>query len=694
VKVNTIELHEYPDAIELALDGKILFRHTREQPFAYAGRGVGRYDMYRGNFQVTERIEEMVALRNYSVLEKSSTLIRLRLQSGDAYRLDIAARLEDGRLVLAFSAGETAANRWRFFLPAESDEHVYGCGEQFSYFDLRGRHFPLWTGEQGVGRNKKTYITRLADLAEGAGGDYFWTFFPQTSFMSSRAYWAYLDTSAYAVFDFRDPDRHELYAWGLPERLVLGTGETMMAATQDLGAFFGRQRELPDWVHDGIILGIQGGTGVCREKLAAARRAGVPVCGIWAQDWQGIRMTSFGQRLRWNWEWDQERYPGLDRELPRLAAEGVRFLGYINPYVLKDHSLYQEALEKGYLARNAAGGVYLVDFGEFDAGIVDLTLPEAFDWYKGIIKRNLIAFGLAGWMADFGEYLPTDAILASGIGAELAHNQWPALWARCNREAVDETSVDEASADESSVDGTSGDRAPLFFMRAGGPGSQQYCPLMWAGDQNVDWSPDDGLPSVIPAALSLALSGHGLHHSDIGGYTTLFFLKRSRELFMRWTELAVFTPLMRTHEGNRPASNHQFDGDEQTLAHLARMVRLHVALKPYIKALVAENAREGVPVMRPLFLHYEADRAGWTIQDQYLFGPDLLVAPVLKKGAKTRLVHLPADRWVHLWTGAVHGVHGPEGHTFRQAAPLGCPPVFYRADSPWSGLFRAAKDQL
>lgn len=93
------------------------------------------------------------------------------------------------------------------------------------------------------------------------------------------------------------------------------------------------------------------------------------------------------------------------------------------------------------------------------------------------------------------------------------HNARPALWAKCNYEALEET-------------GKLGEI--LFFMRAGSTGSQKYSTMMWAGDQNVDWSLDDGLASVVPAALSLAMTGHGLHHSDIGGYTTLFEMKRSK----------------------------------------------------------------------------------------------------------------------------------------------------------------------
>jgi alpha-glucosidase len=401
----------------------------------------------------------------------------------------------------------------------------------------------------------------------------------------------------------------------------------------------------------------------------------VPICGVWAQDWEGINVTSFGQRLRWNWVWDRDRYPGLDEAIPRLAAEGVRFLGYVNPYVAKDRSLFLEARGRGFLAKDGSGADYLVDFGEFEAGIVDLTRTEAFEWYKSVIRRELVDFGLAGWMADFGEYLPTDAVLSSGESAETAHNAWPALWARCNREAVDES-------------GRSGEI--LYFMRAGGPGSQRWCPMMWAGDQNVDWSEDDGLPSVVTAALSLGLSGHGLSHSDIGGYTTLYGMRRTKELFMRWAELAALSPLMRGHEGNRPAENWQFDSDEETLAHLASMGRLHAALKPYLKAAVAENSSRGIPVMRPLFLEHEEDEAAWSIKDQYLLGRDLLVAPAMAEGALARRVHLPPGAWVGLWDGLSRDAPAPGGLDIEAEAPLGRPPAFYRAGSEWAALFASA----
>lgn len=143
--------------------------------------------------------------------------------------------------------------------------------------------------------------------------------------------------------------------------------------------------------------------------------------------------------------------------------------------------------------------------------------------------------------------------------------------------------------------------------------------MMWTGDQHVDWSIDDGLPAVIPATLSLAMSGYGIAHSDVGGYTTIMHMRRSKELLLRWEEMNVFSPLFRTHEGNQPVNNVQFDDDEELLAQLAKCGRMHVALKDYLKGLVAEEISDGTPVMRPLFYHYDEAEA-YTEKTEYLLG--------------------------------------------------------------------------
>jgi alpha-glucosidase len=224
----------------------------------------------------------------------------------------------------------------------------------------------------------------------------------------------------------------------------------------------------------------------------------------------------------------------------------------------------------------------------------------------------------------------------------------------------------------------------LFFMRAGFTGVQKYCPLLWAGDQSVDFTRHDGLVTVMAGALSSGLLGNAYHHSDIGGYTSLFGNVRTAELIMRWSEMAAFTPVMRTHEGNRPRENLQIDQDPDVLAHFARMTRVYVHLAPYLRSLVGEATSRGFPAQRPLFLHFEDDPRTYAIQDAYLYGADLLVAPVWRPGKESWSTYLPGGAdWVHVWSGTPH--RGGQEASVR--SPFGQPPVFYRRGSPFSGLF-------
>ncbi|WP_318366041.1 alpha-glucosidase [Enterobacter sp.] len=662
-----LELNTLPGGFTLTYQQRLILRHTPEAACLWVGAGEADIEMFRGNFSIKDRLNEKIALPDATVNAHAAGWT-IRFGRGDAVSATLKIGLDEaGRLLLTLQNDDASHNRIWLRLAANPEDHIYGCGEQFSYFDLRGKPFPLWTSEQGVGRNKQTLVTWQADCKENAGGDYYWTFFPQPTFVSTQKYYCHLDNSCYMNFDFSAPDYHELAIWENHTTLRVECAPTYITLLEKLTALLGRQPELPDWVYDGVTLGIQGGTDVCQKKLDTMRNAGVKVNGIWAQDWSGVRMTSFGKRVMWNWRWDSNNYPQLDDRIAQWKQEGVQFLSYINPYVASDRDLCAEAGRLGYLAKQANGDDYLVEFGEFYGGVVDLTNPQAFDWFKNVIKKNMIELGCGGWMADFGEYLPTDTYLHNGVSAEIMHNAWPALWAKCNYEALEET-------------GKLGEI--LFFMRAGSTGSQKYSTMMWAGDQNVDWSLDDGLASVVPAALSLAMSGHGLHHSDIGGYTTLFDMKRSKELLLRWCDFNAFTPMMRTHEGNRPGDNWQFDSDAETIAHFARMTTVFTTLKPYIKNAVAQNAKTGLPVMRPLFLHYEDDARVYSLKYQYLFGRDLLVAPVYEEGRDDWTLYLPQDAWINLWTG-----ERCDGGDVTVAAPLGQPPVFYRADSEWASLF-------
>ena len=651
---------------ELEHGGNVLLHSSPRRPMVYVGTGNEHIEMYRGNFKIEDYITERTPLP-----------VTAAEQTGTGWWLDFGGRLTAEVTVagdaveLAFTAPDEGINRFWLRVEADREERCYGCGEQMSYFNLRGRHFPLWTSEPGVGRDKSTYVTWRSDVENKAGGDYYNTNYPQPTYVSTRRYFLHADCSAYADFDFRSEEFHELQFWAVPNSIRVEFAGDWEELLYRLSGYFGRQPQLPDWVYDGVVIGVQGGTERSFHLLERSLRNGIKVCGIWCQDWAGKRETSFGRRLQWNWQHNEAMYPGLREKIREYKEKGIRFLAYNNCYLVSDGDLYREAKERGYFATARDGGEYLVDFGEFDCGVIDLTNPDAYAWYKDCIKTYILDLGIDGWMADFGEYLPTDIKLHSGESPMTAHNHWPALWAKCNYDAV----VESGKLGEA-----------VYFMRAGGTGSQKFCTLLWAGDQSVDFSTHDGLPTTIVAALSAGMSGCGLSHSDIGGYTSLFGNTRTKELFLRWAEMAVFTPVMRTHECNRPDENFQYYDDADTMERFAALVDIHVALKPYLKSLVAENAERGMPVQRPLFVHYPEDEEAYNLQTEYLFGRDLLVAPVLEEGVDTWEVYLPDDRWIHIWSGEAYS-----GGQIRVPAPMGQPPVFYRKDAPDHALFASLR---
>ncbi|MCR4999789.1 MAG: alpha-glucosidase [Lachnospiraceae bacterium] len=646
-------------------DGKEVFSYAPGKPLVYVGHGKEDVLMYRGNFRIEDYVDERTPLEVTNLLPTEDGLV-----ATFGWELEMTISINGDLCEIRFLQLNENINRFWFRTTSNTEEHLYGCGEQMSYFDLKGRHFPLWTSEPGVGRDKTTYITWRGDVDGMSGGDYYHTNFPQPTYVSSNKFYVHVQSTAYADFDFRNDAFNELQIWEVPEFIRIEGASSFVELLEKETAFLGRQPELPEWVYNGLIIGAQGGNERSFGILDKSIEAGVKVAGLWCQDWCGKRVTSFGKRLQWDWKFHQEMYPNLPQKIAELHKRGIKFLGYINPYLVKDGALFEEGKKHDVFAKKADGSLYLVDFGEFDCGVIDLTKPEAYQWFKDeVIKKYSIDIGIDGWMADFGEYLPTDDIvLASGKDAMKEHNHWPALWAKCNYDAVSES-------------GKLGE--VVYFMRAGGIGSQKYCTLLWAGDQSVDFTRHDGLCTVICAALSSGMIGCGLNHSDIGGYTSLYDNLRTKEVFLRWAEMAAFTPVMRTHEGNRPDTNFQYYDDDDCVKRLARLTGIYTKLAPLMKQLVKENADHGTPVQRPLFLHNEGDARSYTEQFEYLLGEHVLVAPVYTEGATEREVYLPSDGWVHLWTGKEYG----KGDCV-VPAELGDTPVFYKKGSEVEPLFR------
>jgi alpha-glucosidase len=345
-------------------------------------------------------------------------------------------------------------------------------------------------------------------------------------------------------------------------------------------------------------------------------------------------------------------------------------------------NLFREARDGGYMIRNEQAEPYMIQVTAFKVGLLDLTNPAARTWMKSVIREEMIQrAGCSGWMADFAEALPFDAVLYSGESATSFHNQYPVEWIRLHREAVEEH-------------GTLG--KTLIFNRSGHTRSPKHAMLLWEGDQLTTWDEYDGLVSALHGLINGGLSGITLNHSDTGGYTSLSKLclgySREAEQLKRWTEMNAFTAVLRTHEGNQPGANAQVYSDSESMAHFARFTKVYKALKFYREELMQQASARGWPLVRHLMLHYPDDEQAHMVGDQFLLGSELLVAPILNKCwtwpscSYDKEVYFPKGEWVHVWTGKVYGSNSG-GAKDIVPSPIGEPAAFYRRGSSVGAQF-------
>lgn len=513
-----------------------------------------------------------------------------------------------------------------------SDEQILGFGEQFSRVIKNGQHLVL----------------RCEDaLGTGTGLAYK----PAPVWHSTRGYTGFINTGAEIGVDVGHvrPSVLSLDVADEALDLYLFSGSEPADRLRSYTTITGRGDRPPLWAFGYWM-------GRCRyrsnhEMLAIAdemRMHEIPLDVLHVDpDWLVV------DRLNTDFIWNTDRFGALDQFVADLAERDTRLSVWEVPYLDPTSPRYAEAEAAGLLARTTAG-----DLAELRGtptpdgrhrGVVDVTNPDAIRWWQSLHEPFLDA-GVAVFKTDFGEGCPDDVAAVDGTPSNHVHNLFPLRYNAAVSDAIR----------------SSTGRAPLVWGRSGWAGSHRY-PGQWGGDAE---STVAGMQATLRGGLSHAMSNPGFWSHDIGGF---FGPDLTAGLYVRWTQFGALSPLMRAH-GLRPREPWAFGDDALVIAR--DWIRLRYSLLPYLWQVAGQVTDAGLPMMRPLTLQFPEDPVAAWIDDQFLLGSDLLVAPILDAEMRTvtRRVYLPAGRWFDLVTDAV--VEGPGFITVD--VPIESMPVFVR----------------
>lgn len=495
------------------------------------------------------------------------------------------------------------------------DERIHGFGEQFSRFDKNGQELVLKVNDA---------------LGTGTGR----TYKPVPLWHSTLGYSCLINTGAIVTADVGH-HRPSVLGISLDDGgldLVLFGAPTLKERLRDYTALTGRAERPPLWAFGYWM-------GRCRYHSSTEmiqvgqtmRANNVPADVLHLDpDWLIV------DRLNTDFIWNEDRFGERSRFIAALAELGLRLSMWQLPYLDPASPVFEEAEQGGHLLRMADGSLAEIQGTPTPDGrmraLFDVTNPATHDW---LVEKERPFFddGLAVIKTDFGEGCPPGASAADGTPGNYIHNLYPLRYNEMFFNITRELTG----------------RQPLVWGRSGWAGSHRL-PGQWGGDAE---STVVGMQATLRGGLSYATCAPGFWSHDIGGF---YGPELTPGLYIRWTQLGAFSPLMRAH-GLRPREPWEFG--ERALEICRDWIRLRYSLLPYIWQVGRQVQQDGLPFIRPLCLEYDDDRIAPEVDDQYFFGPDLLIAPIMDDTMEPveRTIYLPQGTWYDFFTG--EKFHGP-----------------------------------
>lgn len=471
-------------------------------------------------------------------------------------------------------------------------ESIYGLGEHFGPVNKVGETLRLWINE-GVGNSTgRVYKTAPFYVSTRGYGVFFNHTHPVTFWVGSK------EKSKIQVAVEEKSLDYYVFSGEISEildRYTELTGRSTVPPKYSFGTWISRM----SYLSQEEVLSV---AKKLREKKFPA-------------DVIHMDVSWFRKDWRCDWEFDSERFPDHKLMCRKLHDNGFRFSLWQQPYVIKGTAPWKEARRKKLLAKSRVPFSFC---GQFEAEPIDFTKPEAVSWYKNRLLRPLLEAGVDVIKTDFGEGIHPSTEFSAGNGHAL-HNVYPLLYNRAAFEIAQEIH---------------GEDNAMVWGRSAYAGSQRY-PVQWSGDNAATFG---SMQASLRGGLSYGLSGFTFWSQDTGGFVG----EPTDELMIRWTQLSIFQSHLRYHGCYPFREPWQFSEECQSI--IRNYLNYRYQLIPYLYSESIESAASGLPLLRPLVLEYQWDPTVHAIDDQFMCGRSILVAPIMREDSR-RTCYLPEGVW-------------------------------------------------
>lgn len=557
-----------------------------------------------GSWKVIETNDKIIYSSDYGTIQINKNPWRIVLKDKAGRILSQTAALSDADSTQVkytpfcfVKRGSDNARRINPVFTLTADEMIFGCGESA-------------TGLNKAGQKVNLFVTD----PQGPETDQMYK--PIPFFMSNRGYGMFMHTSAPVTCDFG--------------ATYIGLNKMFMGDENlDLFVFFGEPKDILDEYTD--LVGKPGmpplwsfGTWMSRityfsEKegydVAANIRKNKYPCDV-------IHFDTGWFDVDWqcDYKFSENRFQNPQQMLKDLRSQGFHVCLWQLPYFTPKNRYFSELIEKDMYVKNGNGELPYEDV------VLDFSNPETVKWYQDKLA-GLLNIGVSAIKVDFGEAAPLNGIYASGKSGWYEHNLYPVRYDMAVSEITKKLHNEN-----------------IMWARAAWAGSQRY-PLHWGGDAATT---NTGLLGTLRAGLSFGLSGFSFWSHDMGG----FVKSTPEDLYCRWIPFGFLTSHTRAY-GAPPTEPWLYDS-KRVQDVFRKSAEMKYRLMPYVYAQAKECTEKGLPMLRALFVEFPDDPGAWKVDDEYLFGSQILVAPLLESGMTGRTVYLPEGKWIDYQTEKVY----------------------------------------